>query len=289
MVLNATNLMGITKDMVLPISDMGIKEILGILLIISSAVIAFKKAKDWHYKRFQQKLCPDLLESDDIKLCINRWSVKFSPPTVSLKYTQQDHKEWHYFKREMDWQFKRLIHPRRWGLYKKAEKATNKFNKLVGAAHKLLAFRIDLILKETNLEIWDGTYLDSNGKIVYGSREYIYSSNALSSIIISYMIRCEDENWSCEIYVRSPEASDEIFALKVKGPGELMGQAESREELEKIRDLLQPIVDDKKTIKRAKRIIKANQKMGEAVKKYNVVLAEILEDINMYPCVRVRR
>ena len=146
-----------------------------------------------------------------------------------------------------------------------------------------------MILKETNLEIWDGTYLDSNGKIVYGSREYIYSSNALSSIIISYMIRCEDENWSCEIYVRSPEASDEIFALKVKGPGELMGQAESREELEKIRDLLQPIVDDKKTIKRAKWIIKANQKMEEAVKKYNVVLAEILEDINMYPRVRVRR
>ena len=76
---------------------------------------------------------------------------------------------------------------------------------------------------------------------------------------------------------------------KAKGPGEIFGQAESRDELDKMRDLLQPIVDDTKIIiKRAKRIIKANQKMGEAVEKYNVVLAEILYDINMYPRPRGR-
>jgi hypothetical protein len=249
-----------------------------IIVTLLTALIAYFKFKfDKEYKyieRIRQEYM-NLFDFNTVKLYkdVWKWSTVV-PPTIRLKFTSQDHEEWGDFKHIINCQFKHYKYREGWGLYKKAEKAVNKFNKFVESTHKKLTARIDPILEEINLEVWCG---GSMGR----PKEHINGSKVIASDIINTMIICNEETWSYGIYVRLPAASDEAFALK--GPGTFIGQAESREELDKMMDLLQQIVDDDEIIKIAKKIIKANEKVEETVENYNNILSNILKDIKMYP------
>jgi len=227
--------------------------LLFILIVVTIGVAKMAHKRSDFYNRFQQ-IYDDLLKLGEVEL---RYDIG-----GGLIYTQQDHQEWKGFIDEVNKQIKR-----KWwkykarGLYEKVEKAVDDYKEYRTSTYQKITSVFTDKLKKEGL-----------GSMIWGG----VGDQPLEDYVEIERIPSSIENIIKGSPLEEGKSGDGRYTLKCPSR---IAKTTSKDMIEKLRDLIQSLVDDEGIKELFAKRDKAKGDVDELLKRYNNKLDVVIQDL----------